>query len=77
MKKRRIRMNSGFFTNGYNKEVKDKAPDWMEGLFEKGIEKKEVTIISDLYGTDKKVNKCIVCGKILLSNEGKKCGNCR
>lgn len=70
-------MNNGFFTNGYNKEVKDEAPDWMENLFEKGIQKKEVTIISDLYSTNKKVNKCIACGKILLSNEGNKCENCK
>jgi rubrerythrin len=76
MKKRRIKMNNGFFTDGYNKNIKDSAPDWMNNLFEKGIEKKESTIISDLYGNNKQVNKCTICGKILLSNGSNKCPNC-
>lgn len=37
------------FTNGFNKDVKDKAPDWMDSLFNGKIEKKEVVKIHDLY----------------------------
>lgn len=65
------------FTDGHNKDVKDKAPDWMNSLFENGFQKKEPTIIADLYSnSNRPVKKCSICGKILSSNEISKCFNC-
>lgn len=65
------------FTDGHNKDVKDKAPDWMNTLFENGFQKKESTIVTDLYSNSNKVvKKCSVCGKILSTNEIGKCSNC-
>lgn len=70
----KIRYN---FTDGHNKDVKDKAPDWMNSLFENGFQKKESTIINDLYSNqNKQVKKCSVCGRILSTNEIGKCSKC-
>jgi len=66
------------FTDGHNKDVKDKSPDWMNSLFEKTIEKKEATIIKNLYSdTNNKIKKCSVCGKILAYNEIGNCAACK
>lgn len=65
------------FTDGHNKDVKDSVPDWIEDFFNKGIEKKEPTIITDLYSNKvQQIKKCSVCGKILAINEINKCSNC-
>lgn len=65
------------FTDGHNKGVEDKAPDWMNTLFESGIQKKETVIINDLYSnTNKQVKKCGCCGRILSANEIGKCSTC-
>lgn len=74
MKMTKIRYN---FSEGHNKDVKDKAPDWMNSLFEHGFEKKQPTIITDLYSNSKTTaKKCNCCGKILSSNEIGKCFLC-
>ena len=52
MRRMIIMGNKYNFTDGYNKGVKDKSPDWMEELFNNKIEKKEPVIINDLYGVD-------------------------
>ena len=65
------------FVDGHNKGVTDKAPDWMDSLFNSEIKKAEPGIITDLYGnTNKKVNTCSVCGKIVLDNSNK-CKSCK
>lgn len=66
------------FSDPYGKGVKDEHPKWMDELFNKKIEKKEPTIINDLYKSNKSNKKtCSVCGKILNNNEIGKCGNCK
>ena len=66
------------FVDGHNKDVKDKAPDWMNDLFNNKIEKKQPVIINDLYGNNKnKVNTCSVCGKILVDSSSNKCNHCK
>lgn len=64
------------FTDGHNKDVKDEIPDWINTMLEKGFEKKEPIIISDLYTANVKTKNCSMCGKILASNEINKCSNC-
>lgn len=67
------------FTDGHNKGVEDKAPEWMNSLFESGIQKKETVIINDLYSntnSNKQLKKCSCCGRILSTNEIGKCSNC-
>lgn len=69
----KIRYN---FSDGHNKDVKDKAPEWMETLFKNGFNKPEPVFINDLYASTVKVKKCSSCGKILASNEIGKCSSC-
>lgn len=65
------------FTEGYNKDVKDEIPKWMDNLFTDGIQKQQPVIINDLYNANKpKVKKCSSCGKLLLPNEIGKCLAC-
>lgn len=65
------------FTEGHNKDIKDKVPDWMESLFKEDIKKQQPIIINDLYSsTTKNIKKCISCGRILNSNEISKCSKC-
>lgn len=65
------------FTDGHNKDVKDKVPDWMDSLFNNNIKKSEPVIINDLYANNRvNIKKCIMCGKPLNSNEISKCYSC-
>ena len=65
------------FTDGNNKHIKDEAPEWMNDLFEKGINKSKPVIINQLFESQKpKIKKCSVCGKLLSVTEIGICGNC-
>ena len=59
------------FSDPYGKGVKDEHPKWMDELFNKKIEKKEPTIINDLYKSNKYADSSNVVTLIGDSGVGK------
>jgi len=66
----------GIFTDGFNKNIKDKSPEWMNDFFKKPIKEKKVVKINNLYDVSNKPKTCSICGKILKNNEINICTNC-
>lgn len=69
-------MNKYKLGEGYNKEVKDKSPEWMDEFF-KNPEKKAEQVDLSFLETKKQVKKCSKCGKTLADNEVGVCSTCR